>query len=77
MRDEDEEAVARFDDRAAARRDRAVAAHDHGDDRRSRESYLSDGGTRDRVVGCDDEVQQVERARLADLDRWLARRLAR
>ena len=74
VRDEHEEAVAGLDDRAAAWRDRVVAAYDDGDDRGSRQTDLADGRTRDRVIGRDDEVEKVQRARLADLDRRLVRR---
>ncbi len=63
VRDEDEKAVAGLDDRAPARRDRVVAAHDHGDDRGSRQADLSNGRTCDRVIGRDDEVEEVQRAR--------------
>ena len=70
---EDEEAVAGFDDRAAAGRDRVVAAPDDGDDRASRETELADGGAGDRVVGRDGEVDELELAQRADLERGSAR----
>ena len=57
--------VARLDPRAAARRDRVVAANDDGDERFAREAELADGRARDRVVGGDAELLQVERPRLA------------
>ena len=67
MRHEDEEAVAGLDERAAARRDRVVAAHDH-DDRGSRQSDFANGRAGDRVIGATTKSRRIERARLADLD---------
>src|SRR3954454_4339821 len=57
--DEHEEAVARLDLRAAARRQRAAPAGDHGDERIAGKAELSAPRARHRVICRDRELDEV------------------
>src|SRR4029079_4993705 len=69
--DEDEETVAGLDLCAAARRQGAAPAVDHGDQGIAGKAELPDRGTRDGVVRPDREFDEIELARSRNLERRL------
>src|SRR6187431_1251215 len=71
VRREHVQAVARLDDGAPTRRDRVVPPDHHGDNRCPWQSELTNGRSGDRVIGCYEEVDEVELAQRAHLERRL------